>query len=198
MAGSRGFISKPVLTCRASHRFFRPPPIPSNPVIKGQFPAMFVARREEMTREREREQEEEGGEEGEEERILMKAGQSSRPEVCRRRHDVNPPVWVAGPERGLDVGVHEMDAGQLVAEGEPVGLAIVLPAKQLNFPRARRQPLDDAVDLVRLVARLSHLGHYDVAVDALVGDRAALHPNQAVLLAVVDPVAGAPRPNQPL
>ena len=49
--------------------------------------------------------------------------------------------------------VVDHDAVQLVAERHPVGVDVVRPPEQLDLARARGQPLDDAVDLVGLVAR---------------------------------------------
>lgn len=50
-----------------------------------------------------------------------------------------------------------MNPIQLVAEGYPVGLHIVRSTEELDLSRSWREPLDHAVDLVRLVARGTHL-----------------------------------------
>ena len=90
------------------------------------------------------------------------------------------------------------DSVQLVAQRHPVGLNVVGPSKQLNLPGAGGQPLNDPVDLVRLVAGGPHLGHNHVTVQAPVDWQVALGPHQAVLLAVVQPMPSPSGSNDPL
>ena len=88
------------------------------------------------------------------------------------------------------VVLHQVDAVQLVANGDPVGLDVVGAAEQLQLAGARGQALDDAVYLVGLVRRGPHLRHQHVAVQLLVHVRGVpLDADEAVLLAVVQPVA---------
>ena len=62
-----------------------------------------------------------------------------------------------------------------------------------------RQSFDDAVDFVGLVRRGSDFGHDDVRVESPVElGTVPFHPDQAVLFAVVQPVPGASRPDDPL
>lgn len=73
-----------------------------------------------------------------------------------------------------------------------------VPCARTDFAASRNQSLDDAVQLVGLAAGLAHFGHDHVAIDASIGLRLALDAHEAVLLAVVEPVARSAGSNQPL
>jgi hypothetical protein len=115
--------------------------------------------------------------------------------------------------------IHQPDAVQMIAQRNPakkntplktlfvlvlsrplpIGLHIVRPPKQLNLSRARTQLLNDPKNFVRLVAGRTHLGHNHVTVQTPVQlSRIAFQPDQTVLLAVVQLIAGATRPNDAL
>ena len=56
-------------------------------------------------------------------------------------------VGVAGPESVCPLLLHHLDTLQLVAEREPVGLAVVHATKQLDLESSWRETLNDAVHL---------------------------------------------------
>jgi hypothetical protein len=97
------------------------------------------------------------------------------------------------------VGVDQFDAVYLVPQRDPVGLDVVGAPKQLDLPRPRRQPLDHSVDFVRFVAGGAHLGHDHVRIEPPVEIlRIAFHSDEAVLFAVVQPMARPPRADDAL
>jgi hypothetical protein len=100
-------------------------------------------------------------------------------------------LGVGGLVAGEEVGLLEVGAGQLVADGDPAGPGVVGPAEQFQEAAAGGHALDHAVDLIGLAAGLAHLGHDHVAVQVAVEARLALHAHKAVLLGVVQPVPGA-------
>lgn len=91
-----------------------------------------------------------------------------------------------------------MNAIDLIAQSDPVGLYVVRPAKQFNFPSTRAHSFNDAVDFVGLVTRGTHLGNDNVAVEAAIDAWIPLHSHQTVLLAVIEPVSSSSRSNYPL
>jgi hypothetical protein len=71
-------------------------------------------------------------------------------------------------------------------------------AEDLALAALGGDPFDESIDLIRLAARLTHLRHEDIRVEVPLQLRVALDPDQAMLLAVVDPVARPARPNDAL
>ena len=113
-----------------------------------------------------------------------------------------------------DDGVGQERAVELIAECHPARVRVVWATKDLcshditvhvqqvqtarsehfartEFASARQQALEQAVDLVGFAAGLAHLGDEDVAVEVAVERRLALDADDAVLLAVVQPVTRA-------
>ena len=92
-----------------------------------------------------------------------------------------------------DLLVVQVDAGQLVAERDPAGHAVERAPVEFDFLAERAHALDEPVDLVRLARGLAHLAHDHVAVDLRVDLRVSFDADEAVLLAVVQPVPRSAR-----
>ena len=85
---------------------------------------------------------------------------------------------VASIETLPQVGIMDSDAVQLIAKGEPVWLAVVLPTKQLDFGCPRRNSFDDSIHLIRFVASGPDFGNNSVTVYSLIDIlRFAFHSN---------------------
>lgn len=70
---------------------------------------------------------------------------------------VHVAIGISRLERADQLRLDNLDARDLIAERDPVATTIVRSAEQFNLPGARRQPLDDAIDFIRLVRRVAHL-----------------------------------------
>ena len=87
---------------------------------------------------------------------------------------------------------------QLVTQRRPPRPHVMGAAEDLALAALGGDPFDESIDLIRLAARLTHLRHEDIRVEVPLQLRVALDPDQAMLLAVVDPVARPARPNDAL
>jgi hypothetical protein len=99
---------------------------------------------------------------------------------------------------GDDLRVLQPHVSQLVAQRQPPRHAVVGTSEQLDLLTAGVHALDDAVDLVGLAAGLADLADDDVAVEAGVDEGLPLDADEAVLLGVVEPVAGLAGDDQPV
>lgn len=119
-----------------------------------------------------------------------------RPQLIPKRQ---PPIYTNETKR-LHLNNHQLQ--------DSPWSSIMLPPKYLDLPPTGAHPLDQAIHLLGLPARLAHLGHDHVGVEAPVGPGGelevarvvgdGLHPDEHVLFGVVEPVACAPRADDAL